>query len=63
MRRDLKILKMKKSKIVKDYCSRPKEIINQMRAYEENTSETRVVEKISISLTEKYDLVVTTIEE
>lgn len=62
MRRDLENLKMKESEIVKDYYSRLKEIVNQLRAYGENISETRVVEKILISLTEKYDPIVTAIE-
>ena len=54
---------MKVSKIVKYYYSRLKKIVNQLGAYGENISETRVVEKILISLTEKYDPIVTTIEE
>lgn len=62
MRRELENLKMKDSEIVKDYYSRLKEIVNQLRAYGENISETRVVEKILISLTEKYDPIVTAIE-
>ena len=63
MRRELENLKMKDSEIIKDYYSHLKEIVNQMRAYGENISETRVVEKILISLTEKYDPIVTAIEE
>ncbi|XP_024164842.1 uncharacterized protein LOC112171945 [Rosa chinensis] len=62
MRSDLENLKMKDYEIVKDYYSRLKEIVNQIRAYGENISETRVVEKILISLIEKYDPIVTVIE-
>ena len=62
MRRELENLKMKDSEIIKDYYSRLKGVVNQLRAYGENISETRVVEKILITLTEKYDLVVTAIE-
>nr|XP_011459732.1 PREDICTED: uncharacterized protein LOC105350068 [Fragaria vesca subsp. vesca] len=62
MRRELENLKMKDSEIIKDYYSRLKGVVNQLRAYGENISETRVVEKILISLTEKYDPVVTAIE-
>lgn len=45
MKRELANLKMKHSEIIKDYYSHLKEIVNQRRAYRENISESRVVEK------------------
>ena len=60
LRRDLENLKMKDSEIIKNYYSRLRELINQLRAYGEEISETRIVEKILISLTEKYDTAIET---
>ena len=51
---------MKDSEIIKEYYSRVEEIVNQLSAYSENISETRVVEKILI--TEQYDSIVTATE-
>lgn len=36
---------MKYSKIVQDYYNRIKELVNQMRAYRENITNSRVIEK------------------
>ncbi|KAL5570519.1 hypothetical protein UlMin_027094 [Ulmus minor] len=62
-RRDLENLKMKDNETAKDYYSRIKELVNQMRAYGENITDKKIVEKILISCTEKYDSVISTIEE
>lgn len=48
--------------IVENFYSRLKEIVNQLRVYGENISKTRIVEKILISLTMKYDPIITVIE-
>lgn len=63
LRRDFENLKMKDFETVKDYYSRIKEIVNQMRAYGDYITDKRIVEKILISMTEKYDHVITAIEE
>ncbi|XP_057779602.1 uncharacterized protein LOC130998187 [Salvia miltiorrhiza] len=63
LRRELENLKMKDSEAAKDYFSRIMEIINQMRSYGENVSDERIIQKVLISLTEKYDPVVAAIEE
>ncbi|KAL5731633.1 hypothetical protein ACHQM5_004342 [Ranunculus cassubicifolius] len=53
---------MKESETVKDYYSKIKEIVNQMKSYGEKITDSKVVEKILINLTEKYDPIVTAIE-
>ncbi|KAK2968736.1 hypothetical protein RJ640_014012 [Escallonia rubra] len=63
LRRDIENIKMKDSETIQVYYARLKEIVNQMRAYGENISDKKVVEKIVISLTEKYDSIVAAIEE
>ncbi|CAA0830320.1 Unknown protein, partial [Striga hermonthica] len=63
LRRDLENMKMKKSEIVKDYYTRLREVVNQIKAFGENITDKRVVEKILITLSAKYDPIVTTTEE
>ncbi|XP_026420250.1 uncharacterized protein LOC113316247 [Papaver somniferum] len=63
LRRDLENIKMKDSEVAKDYYSRIMEIANQMKSYGENIGDKKLVEKILISLTDKYDPIVTAIEE
>ncbi|KAJ0027696.1 hypothetical protein Pint_36054 [Pistacia integerrima] len=61
--RDLENAKMKDSKTIKEYYSRLREIVNQLRAYGDDIPKKRVVEKLLISLPEKCDPIITTIEE
>ncbi|KAL5727667.1 hypothetical protein ACHQM5_000836 [Ranunculus cassubicifolius] len=54
---------MKEMELLKDYFTRVMEVINQMKTYGETISSQRIVEKILISLPEKYDPVVAVIEQ
>ena len=63
LRRDFELLKMKESETVKDYYSKVKEIVNQMRAFGEDILDKKIVEKILITMPQKFDPIVTTIEE
>ncbi|KAL5573510.1 hypothetical protein UlMin_023107 [Ulmus minor] len=62
-RRNFENLKMKDNETAKDYYSRIKEFVNQMRAYGENIADKKIVGKIIISCTEKYDSLFYAIEE
>ncbi|KAL0316877.1 UNVERIFIED_CONTAM: Retrovirus-related Pol polyprotein from transposon TNT 1-94 [Sesamum radiatum] len=63
LRRDFENMKMKDSETIDEYYTKVRELVNQLKAYGEDISEKRVVEKLLISVTEKYDPIVTTIEE
>ncbi|KAL0397757.1 UNVERIFIED_CONTAM: hypothetical protein Scaly_0224100 [Sesamum calycinum] len=63
LRRDFENMKMKDSETIDEYYTKVRELVNQLKAYGRNIPEKRVVEKLLISVTEKYDPVVTTIEE
>ncbi|XP_062099874.1 uncharacterized protein LOC133805728 [Humulus lupulus] len=63
LRRDFENLKMKDNETVKSYYSRIKEIGNKMGVYGEIIYEKKIVEKILISCTEKYDAIISLIEE
>jgi len=54
---------MKESETTKDYYSRIKEIVSQMRAYGESILDKNIVEKILISIPQKYDAIATAIEQ
>ncbi|KAK4381808.1 Retrovirus-related Pol polyprotein from transposon TNT 1-94 [Sesamum angolense] len=56
-------MKMKDSETIDQYYTKVRELLNQLKAYGEDIPEKRVVEKLLISVTEKYDPIVTTIEE
>ncbi|KAK2990949.1 hypothetical protein RJ640_013976 [Escallonia rubra] len=63
LRKDLENMKMKEDETLKDYSSRFLELINQMKTHGEDISNQRIVEKILISLPEKFDPIVAVIEE
>lgn len=48
---------------VKTDSSRVMEIVNQMQIYGEDITDARIVQKILVTLTKKYDMIVTVIEE
>lgn len=62
LRRDMANLKMKESETIKEYYSRLRELVNQLRSYGEDYTDKMVVEKILISLPSIYDPIVTTTE-
>uniref|UniRef100_A0A803L759 Methyltransferase n=1 Tax=Chenopodium quinoa TaxID=63459 RepID=A0A803L759_CHEQI len=63
LRRDFENLRMKDNDLVKDYFSRIIEIVNQMKSYGEEISDEKIVKKILVSLNDKFDNIVTIIEE
>jgi hypothetical protein len=54
---------MKENESVKDYSTRFLELVNQMKAYGEDMIDHRILDKILISLHEKFDPMVVVIEE
>ncbi|TXG68351.1 hypothetical protein EZV62_003286 [Acer yangbiense] len=63
LKREFEMLKMKESESVKDYSSKLSELVNQMRLYGETMEDYKVVEKMLISLPEKFEAKVAAIEE
>ena len=60
---DFEKLHMLKSENISEYFARVLTIYNQMKRYKEKMEETRVVEKILLSLRKKFYYVVIAIEE
>lgn len=63
LRIDFELLKMKEFETVKDYYSKVKEIINQMRVFGEDIFDKKIVEKILIIMPLKFDPIMTTNEK
>jgi gag-polypeptide of LTR copia-type len=63
LRGEFENLRMKESEDVSDYITRVEMMVNQLKRNGEETSESRVVEKILKSLTNDFENVVCAIEE
>ncbi|XP_047163745.1 uncharacterized protein LOC124833332 [Vigna umbellata] len=63
LRREFELIRMKESETIKEYYSRIKEIVSQVRAYGENIIDKKIFEKIVISIPQKYDAIATAIEQ
>jgi len=62
LRREFKTIKMKESETIEEYYGRIKEIVNKKKLYGKEIKEKKVVKKVLITLTEKYDSIVASIE-
>ena len=63
LKREFEMLKMKNSDSVKDYTTKLMYIVKQIRLAGEQFSDQRVVEKIMMSVPDKFEAKISTIEE
>lgn len=63
LRREFQNLKMIEFENIDEYCTRVLNIVNELRNHGDTISDQQVVEKILISVTEKYEQVVAISEE
>jgi len=63
LRRQFEGIKMKGSETVKEFSSNVSKIVNQMRLLGEEMQESRVVEKVLVSLPEKFENKICSLEE
>ena len=63
LRREFQNLKMIESEKIDEYCTRVMNIVNEMRNHSDTISVQQNVEKILISVTEKYEYIVAITEE
>ena len=63
LRRDFEILEMKNEEKIDDYFGRVMGVSNKMRSNREDMTDSKIVEKILRTLTDKFTYVVVAIEE
>ncbi|XP_044463315.1 uncharacterized protein LOC123194228 [Mangifera indica] len=63
IRREFEVLRMKEEELVKEYASKLLELVNKIRLMGEDFPDTKVVEKILVSLPSKFESKVLAIEE
>ncbi|XP_022953047.1 uncharacterized protein LOC111455567 [Cucurbita moschata] len=63
LRRDFEVLEMKNEENIDDYLGRVMAVSNKMRSNGEDMSDSKIVEKILRTLTDKFKYVVVAIEE
>ena len=63
LKRDFENEKMKENESLNEYFNRLSELVNQMKSHGDIIDDRRIVDKILISLTEKFDPMVVVIEE
>ncbi|KAL4340682.1 hypothetical protein GQ457_08G019310 [Hibiscus cannabinus] len=63
LRREYEMLRMKESESVKEYADRLMKIVNQIRLFGEDLPEKRVVEKVLVSLPEKFEAKISSLED
>jgi len=63
LKREFEMLKMKEHESVKEYTSKLSHLVNQMRLHAEVVDDNKVVEEMLISLPDKFEAKVATIEE
>ncbi|XP_050889637.1 uncharacterized protein LOC127094920 [Lathyrus oleraceus] len=63
LKRDYENERMKENESLNEYFNRLSELVNQMKSHGDTIDDRRIVDKILISLTEKFDPIVVVIEE
>ncbi|XP_038688586.1 disease resistance protein RGA2-like [Tripterygium wilfordii] len=63
LKREFELQRMKENETVKEYSDKLVELVNKMRLYGEVISDQKVVEKVLISLPERFEAKVSAIEE
>ena len=56
-------MKMRENETLNEFLSRITELVNQMKTYGEEMSDKKIVEKIMISLPEKFETMVVVVEK
>ncbi|XP_038722020.1 uncharacterized protein LOC120014174 [Tripterygium wilfordii] len=63
LKREFELLKMQESEQIKDYSDKLSEMVNQMKLYGEEVPDHKVIEKILISLPNRFEAKIAAIEE
>ncbi|KAL4324140.1 hypothetical protein GQ457_11G003170 [Hibiscus cannabinus] len=63
LKREFSMLQMKDDELIKDFSNRLMDVVNQIRLYGENLPDAKVVEKVMISVPQRFEAKISAIEE
>ncbi|KAL4309595.1 hypothetical protein GQ457_01G033490 [Hibiscus cannabinus] len=63
LKREFSMLQMKDDELIKDFSNRLMDVVNQIRLYDENLPDAKVVEKVMISVPQRFEAKISAIEE
>ncbi|KAL4303544.1 hypothetical protein GQ457_10G024470 [Hibiscus cannabinus] len=63
LKREFSMLQMKDGELIKDFSNRLMDVVNQIRLYGENLPDAKVVEKVMISVPQRFEAKISAIEE
>ncbi|EOY20979.1 Uncharacterized protein TCM_012294 [Theobroma cacao] len=63
LHREFEILRMKEDKTIKEYSDKIMKLVNQLRLLGEDLSEKRIVNKVLVSLSEKFEAKISSLED
>ncbi|XP_044481985.1 uncharacterized protein LOC123208516 [Mangifera indica] len=63
LRREFEVLKMKEVEMIQEYTNRTMKVVNQIRLIGEKLSDQRIVEKILVSIPERYEAKISSLED
>ncbi|KAF3637587.1 hypothetical protein FXO37_24840 [Capsicum annuum] len=63
LRREFEILRMKDSEIIKEFSNKLVKVVNQIRLMGEKLTDSRIVEKVLVSLPERFEAKISSLED
>ncbi|KAL0374306.1 UNVERIFIED_CONTAM: hypothetical protein Sradi_3346300 [Sesamum radiatum] len=63
LRKEFELLKMKETKNVKEYIDRVMKVVNRIRLMDEDLHEKRIVEKVIVTLPERFEAKISSLED
>lgn len=63
LKREFEVLRMKDNKTIKEYSNRLMEVVNKIRLHGEELSDQRVMEKVLVSLLERFESKISSLED
>ena len=63
LRREFEVLKMKETENIKDYADRIMKIVNQIRLLGEELYDQRIIEKVLVTLPERFEAKISSLED
>lgn len=63
LRKEFEILRMKDSETIEEFSNKLMKVVNQIRLLEEELSDTKIVEKVFVTLPERFEAKISSLED